>query len=208
MSLITKEKINDLIKSEDLIIRPLLEESQITEVGIDFRLGINFLISSIGRSPLMIASLNDEFGEPKDFKNFFQETRRQLGETITLYPNQTVLGTSLEYVKLPNNAILSLYMRSSYSRLGLTVSTIAQPGYCGCLSLELTNNNNCPINLTIGARIFQGVISLIDGEANYFNTPRKYSCAVRPQVTNLNSDKDLTTLNKMWKAINNIIVKS
>ena len=203
-SIITKEKIYELIQNGELILRPLLDENQITQVGIDFRLGINFLVSSIGRNPLMVASLNSEYGTPKDFKNFFQETRRQLGETIVLYPGQTVLATSLEYVKLPNNLLLSLYMRSSYSRLGLTISTIAQPGYCGCLSMELTNNNHSPINLTVGARIVQGIFTMVDKEINYFNSPRKYSCAVRPQVTSLGSDEDLKVLNAMWKDINNI----
>lgn len=203
--IITKDKIIELISKNELILRPLLDDNQITQIGIDFRLGINFLISSIGRSPLMVASLNSEYGKPKEFKNFFQETRRQLGETIVLYPGQTVLATSLEYVKLPNNVLLSLYMRSSYSRLGLTISTIAQPGYCGCLSMELTNNNHSPINLTVGARIVQGVFSFVDNEVDYFSSTRKYSCAVRPQVTTLSSDEDLKVLNAMWKEINNII---
>ena len=202
--IITKEKIIELISKNELVLRPLLDNNQITQIGIDFRLGINFLISSIGRSPLMVASLNTEYGKPKEFKNFFQETRRQLGETIVLYPGQTVLATSLEYVKLPNNVLLSLYMRSSYSRLGLTISTIAQPGYCGCLSMELTNNNHSPINLTVGARIVQGVFSFVDNEVDYFSSVRKYSCAVRPQVTTLSSDEDLKVLNAMWKEINNI----
>lgn len=203
-SIITKDKILALIKDNSLILRPLLDECQVTQVGVDFRLGINFLISSIGRNPLMVASLNSEFGTPKDFKNFFQETRRQLGETIVLYPGQTVLATSLEYIKLPDNLLLTLYMRSSYSRLGLTISTIAQPGYCGCLSMELTNNNHSPINLTVGARIMQGIFTTVDKEVNYFTSPRKYSCAVRPQVTSLDSDEDLVILNEMWKEINNI----
>lgn len=203
-AIITKDKIVELIDSGELVLRPLLDESQITQIGIDFRLGINFLISSIGRNPLMVASLNSDLGKPKEFKNFFQETRRQLGETIVLYPGQTVLATTLEYIKIPNNLLLSLYMRSSYSRLGLTISTIAQPGYCGCLSMELTNNNHSPINLTVGARIVQGIFSVVDKEVNYFNFARKYSCAVRPQVTTLQSDEDLIVLNAMWKDINNI----
>lgn len=202
--IVTKDRIEGLIASGDLVLRPLLDPKQITQIGIDFRLGINFLISSIGRNPLMVASLNSEFGKPKDFKNFFQETRRQLGETIVLYPGQTVLATSLEDVKLPSNVMLSLYMRSSYSRLGLTISTIAQPGYCGCLSMELTNNNHSPINLTVGARLVQGVLTVVDADVDYFSSSRKYSCAVRPQVTTLNSDEDLEVLNAMWKEINNI----
>ncbi|WP_159729932.1 dCTP deaminase [Sphingobacterium sp. 18053] len=202
-TILSHKEIDALIKKQDLVIRPLLEESQIGEVSIDFRLGTNFLVSSLGRNPLITTSLNEEFGKSQDLKSFFSETRRQLGETITLYPHQTVLASSLEYVKLPKDILLSLNMRSSYSRLGLTLSTIAQPGYCGCLSLELTNNNLCPINLTVGSRIFQGILHKISDEVNYFKVNRKYSCAIRPQPAKISSDNDLIILNNLWKKINN-----
>lgn len=200
-SIITSEKIRELIKEEKLVIKPLLENDQITEIGIDFRLGGNFLVSIQGREPLINASLNNEFGRGTS-KHFFQETRRQLGETFILHPNQTVLATSLEYVKLPDNYILSLCMRSSYSRLGLTMSTIAQPGYCGCLSIELTNYNNNPINLSIGARIFQGLFYETDKSSRYFDQPRKYVCNVRPEPSAVTNDEDLMILSKLWR-INN-----
>jgi dCTP deaminase len=196
-SIITAETINQLIKEEKLVIKPLLEQDQITEIGIDFRLGGNFLVSVQGRDPLISASLNNEFGK-RSSKHFFQETRRQLGETFILHPNQTILATSLEYVKIPTDYLLMLCMRSSYSRLGLTMSTIAQPGYCGCLSIELTNYNNNPINLSIGARIFQGLFYQTDKETKYLDKPRKYVCNVRPEPSAVINDEDLITLNKLW----------
>ena len=202
-SIITSEAIKMLIKNEKLVIKPLLEEDQITSIGIDFRLGGNFLVSVQGRDPLINASLNEEFGKGNS-KHFFQETRRQLGETFILHPNQTVLATSLEYVKLPENYILVLCMRSSYSRLGLTMSTIAQPGYCGCLSIELTNYNNNPINLSIGARVFQGLFYETDEETKYFDKPRKYVCNVRPEPSAVTNDGDLNVLNKLWRTNNHI----
>lgn len=205
---ISGETIRELIKNNDLVIRPLLEPSQISPIGIDFRLGCNFLISVHGREAFINTSLNDEFGEgQRDVKRFFQESRRQLGETFILYPNQTVLASSLEYVKLPEQYLLSLYMRSSYSRLGLTVSTIVQPGYCGCLSIELTNNNINPINLTVGARIFQGVLLIADKTAPYFNNERKYVCTVRPEPSAAIQDKDIQILADLWRANNNRLKK-
>lgn len=196
--------IKNLIKTKKLVIRPLLEESQISNIGIDFRLGCNFLVSVHGREAFINTSLNDETGAAqRDVKRFFQESRRQLGETFILYPNQTVLASSLEYIKMPKDHMITLYMRSSYSRLGLTVSTIVQPGYCGCLSIELTNNNNNPINLVVGARVFQGVFTPSDAETNYFSNPRKYVCSVRPEPSAAISDEDIGTLNKLWQLNNN-----
>jgi len=200
-ALLTKTEILALLDKE-LIIRPLLERNQIGEVGIDFRLGCNFLVSIQGREPFINTSLNNG-NEQIGIRNFFKESRRQLGETFILHPNQTVLSTSLEYVKFPNNCLLALYMRSSYSRLGLTVSTIVQPGYCGCLPIELTNNNNNPINLTVGARIFQGILFVTNSNTEYFGVPRKYMCNVRPEPSAVYKDPDLKLLNELWKANNN-----
>ncbi|WP_158825695.1 dCTP deaminase [Mucilaginibacter lacusdianchii] len=201
---ISGNTIQGLIDKGELVIRPLLDSSQVTNIGVDFRLGCNFLVSTQGREAFINTSLNDEFGEGhRDIKMFFQETRRQLGETFILYPNQTVLASSLEYVKLPNDYLLTLYMRSSYSRLGLTVSTTVQPGYCGCLSIELTNNNNNPINLTVGARIFQGVFLISNESSNYFDNKRKYICSVRPEPSAALNDEDISVLAKLWKKKNN-----
>lgn len=201
---ISGNKINQLITNGELAIRPLLDKTQVTQIGVDFRLGCNFLVSVQGREPFINTSLNEETGDAqRDVKLFFQESRRQLGETFILYPNQTVLASSLEYIKLPQEYMISLYMRSSYSRLGLTVSTLVQPGYCGCISIELTNNNNNPINLVVGARIFQGIFLESDSSTEYFNMERKYMCSVRPEPSKAGADTDLEILSNLWKKNNN-----
>ncbi|NVM64187.1 dCTP deaminase [Mucilaginibacter sp. SG538B] len=200
----SKKKIKELLGTQKMVIRPLLDEAQISHIGVDFRLGCNFLVSVHGREAFINTSLNEETGTgQRDVRLFFQESRRQIGETFILYPHQTVLASSLEYVKMPKDHLLTLYMRSSYSRLGLTVSTIVQPGYCGCLSIELTNNNNNPIKLVVGARVFQGVLVPSDEESDYFSNPRKYVCSVRPEPSAAISDEDIKTLSELWRLKNN-----
>lgn len=206
-SCIPNALVGDQIKArldKDIFIRPLLEPSrQINELGVDFRLGGDFLVSIQGREAFINASLNEDFGNPqRNINQYFQPTRRQLGETFILHPHQTVLAVSLEYIKLPEDLLLMLIMRSSYSRLGLTISTIVQPGYCGCISLELTNNNRNSINLTVGARIFQAVF-IPTTSAQYFDKERKYMCQVRPEASVAIKDQDLKLLNKLWKTDNN-----
>lgn len=197
-ALVKEQIINRLDK--DLFIRPLLDrDKQINEIGLDLRLGYNFLVNIHGREAYMNASLNyDSRSKPRSLNYFFQETRRQLGETFILHPHQTVLATSLEYIKLPDNLFLMLFMRSSYSRLGLTMSTIVQPGYCGCLSLEIINNGSSPINLNIGARLIQALLMPVSGETSYFGKNRKYMCQVRPEPSAAIEDEDLVRLNKIW----------
>lgn len=199
-----KEEINDLISSKSLIIRPLLQQSQVSEITLDLRLGYDFLVSIQGRSPYINASKNELALTERPVNAFFQETRRRLGETFLLHPNQTVLTTSLEYIKLPEDVFMEINMRSSYTRLGMTVSTIVQPGYCGCLSLELINNGKSAINFTVGARVVQARLIRISSKAGYFKStgPRKYICQVRPEVSAVNQDPDLTILHDIWLAAN------
>lgn len=197
-----KKEINKCLE-KTLFIRPLLEESQIGELTVDFRLGYDFLVSIQGREPFIDASHNHK-ETFRHTSNFFERTRRRPGENFLLHPGQTILGTSLEYVKLPSDVMMILNMRSSYSRLGLTISTIVQPGYCGCISIELTNANKNPINLTVGSRLFQARFLRVSRPINYFNTERKYICSVRPQVSAISTDNDLKILHGYFKENNEI----
>lgn len=197
---LTKKKIIRLIEKKRLFVRPLLENSQINEVSLDLRLGTDFFVSVQGRDAFINASHNNsEYG---DIDIFFQETRRRIGETFIVYPQQTVLASSLEYIKMPNDILGVISVRSTYSRLGLSLSSIVQPGYTGCLSLELTNNNKNPINLTVGSCLFQIRFSQISGRQNYFSRERKYICQVRPFVPSFANDKELALLNALWKIEN------
>ncbi|MCY7420615.1 MAG: dCTP deaminase [Chitinophagaceae bacterium] len=207
---LTKQDIVDLLHKKELVIRPLLASDQLGNVGIDFRLGQDFLVSIQGREPFINASKNYWLsgGAIRDIFQFFQPTRRQIGETFILHPHQTVLAVSLEYIKVPDDCILLLFMRSSYSRLGITISTLAQHGYTGCLSLELTNNNNNPVNLAIRARIIQGLFQRVSSSTAYFDSPRKYVCQVRPEPSAVIKDQDLSVLNHLWEASNNRVPSS
>lgn len=200
---LTKSQITERLDS-DLFIRPLLDaDKQINEIGIDFRLGYNFLVNIQGREGFMNASLNPDNGPtPRNLTYFFQETRRQLGETFILHPQQTVLATTLEYVKLPDDIFIMLFMRSSYSRLGLTMSTIVQPGYCGCLSVEMINNSFTPINLAVGARLIQALFMPTALPTKYHDRVRKYMCQVRPEPSAAIEDDDLAKLHQLWRIDN------
>lgn len=197
---LVKKDIEELISKGELTISPLLDKEQIGDLTVDLRLGYNFLVTSLGRNAFIDATLLNEGSY--SIKSSFQETRRMLGETFLLHPNQTILASSLEYVKLPNNVFAELSMRSSYLRLGISISAIVQPGYCGCFSIELTNVNHTSINLTVGVPIFQSRLFKLNEPLNYFSRKRKYICQVRPIASAANDDKDLKVLKEVWKANN------
>ncbi|TAI47638.1 dCTP deaminase [Flagellimonas allohymeniacidonis] len=189
---ILKKEILNLIEKKKLVVTPLLDKNQIGEMTMDLRVGTDFLSLHQGREAY-IDSTTDEINR-RPIKSHFTETRRKLGETFLLHPSQTILFSTLEYIKLPANIFAVLSMRSSYSRLGLTVSTIFQPGYCGCFSIEVVNTGNTAIKIMSGARIVQARFVRLKNTSDYFSSNRKYTCQVRPVPSKANEDEELIKL--------------
>jgi len=197
---LNKNEINKALAEKQLYIRPLLDQNQVTNISVDLRLGCDFLVSIKCRDPFIDATR--EYDAYENIYKFYQETRRQIGETFFLHPNQTIMASTLEYVKLPNNLMATIDVRSSYARLGLTMNSFLEPGYCGCISVVLTNTSMNPIKLAVGARIFTIKFSKVsDDTPPYFSTNRKYMCQVRPVMSNISDDKDLNILESIRKGL-------
>lgn len=191
---LSKIEIETLIASKELIVRPMLEVDQIGAIFIDLRLGTDFLLTFQGRHSAIDVTVDVGRGS---VSKYFQESRRLVGSPFLFHPLQTVLCSTLEYIKLPENIFMELSMRSSYSRLGISLATIVQPGYCGCASLELTNVNNTPVQITVGSRIVQARLVRIDEAHSYFKSSRKYICQVRPEVSQAGKDLESIKLIKL-----------
>jgi dCTP deaminase len=178
-----------------LYIQPLLDEKQIGEVSIDLRIGPDFLVSILTRKPY-ISSVKTDDGY-RGVSSFFQKTRREFGDRFVLYPGQVVLGCTLEYVSLPSDVYADIISRSSYTRLGVHINTMIQPGYRGCLPLELFNHGNNPIEIVVGSRICQARLFQIQAGANYRRdgSTRKYLGNVRPVPSRIADDMDIERLN-------------
>lgn len=175
-----------------LWIEPLLDNRQIGNVTIDLRLGYDFLVSIVTRRPFI--GLDRDDTRFRSIESYFQPTRRELGERFILYPDQVVLTTTLEYIALPSDICADLMTRSSYTRLGIAVSTMVQPGYRGCFSVELFNHGNNPIELIVGAKMFQMRLTKLRGAASYGGIERKYFGNVRPTPSRASDDDDLRRL--------------
>lgn len=189
---LTKCEIEKLIKRKQLIIEPLLEKSQIGEISVDLRIGTDFLTLHQGRQAYI--DTTQDLIEKRPIKSHFTETRRRVGEGFLLHPSQPILFSTLEYLKLPDDVYAVLSLRSSYSRLGLTISTIIQPGYCGCASIEIVNSGNTPIKILAGARFVQARFVRLKEPSEYFKSHRKYTCQVRPMASKANEDEELKKL--------------
>jgi len=79
-------------------------------------------------------------------------------EAFILHPGEFVLGSTYEFVKLPDNIAARLEGKSSLGRLGLLTHSTAgfvDPGFNGHVTLELANVSNLPIKLWPGMKVGQ-----------------------------------------------------
>lgn len=79
-------------------------------------------------------------------------------EPFILHPGEFVLGSTLEFVTVPDNLAARLEGKSSLGRLGLLTHSTAgfvDPGFNGHITLELSNTANLPIALYPGMKIGQ-----------------------------------------------------
>ncbi len=99
----------------------------------------------------------------RNLESLTQLVRIPAAEAFILHPGEFVLGCTLERVSLPDDLVARLEGKSSLGRLGLLIHSTAgfvDAGWCGQLTLELSNVATLPITLYPGMKI--GQISFIE----------------------------------------------
>lgn len=195
MPLVNKKEIIQLMSSNDLVITPTLEENQIGESTIDLRLGNIFRASKQIRESYMGI-------ENKQIGKFFNTTYRDFGQDFILYPNQLVLASTFEFIKLPKNIMSHVYTRSSINRLGIKIASIVQPGYAGTLTLELINLGQTAIKVKSGMRIVQLVLFDVNSSEfiPYFKIRgAKYITNTEPKLSNISEDEELEKISSITR---------
>ena len=117
--------------------------------------------------------IGDSFSFPAVNSNSVIELDKEVEyTTITeneylLLPQQFVLATTMEYIKLPNDIVAFVEGRSSIGRLGLFIQNAGwvDAGFEGQITLELFNASRYAINIKTGTRIGQLVFAKMDYEA-------------------------------------------
>lgn len=119
------------------------------QASIDLRLGSWFSQSRQTRTGVLKVG-SDEFTEPTT--NFVP-----FGESFYLHPRAFVLAITLEWICLPGRLAAYVVGKSSWGRAGLVIATAigVHPGYKGCLTLELSNLGDMPMELRPGMPICQ-----------------------------------------------------
>ena len=180
---------------EKLVVTPLLSESQIGPASIDIRLGSSIVIPR--RTFVGSHDVTDAKQARQVEKRIYDRCRLKYHSEFVLHPNQLILGTTLEYVSLPLKVFSQVASRSSWGRLGLVVATasIVQPGFKGCLTLELANLSDSPITLYPGLLVGQLVFYDVKmAQVNVTPYKGRYVCPTEaglPQFFARNLDSDM-----------------
>ena len=116
-----------------------------------------------------------------------------LGGNLWLHPGHFVLGSTLEYIRMPAHVVGQVLGRSSWARMGLIVATavLVQPGYSGVLTLELANIGDVPIKVYPGLRVAQLVVwNLAEPTHNAYQSSAKYVSPIGPEESRLDLESE------------------
>jgi dCTP deaminase len=159
-----------------LVVRPLVDPSQVGGTTIDLRLGTEWEVLRTTRFQALDPS------DPESTVNALldasvEQFRLTSGQTqgLVLHPGELILALTLEYLKIPFDLWGNVEGRSTWARLGLQVHASAgmiDAGFNGYLTLELQNTSRLPMVLTPGLRVAQVALFNVQDVARPYMTKR------------------------------------
>jgi len=161
MPVISRQKFEERLRlpissPESLVINPLLGDTEglFDHDSIDLRLGSFFLIPQSPPAPFLDPKI------PESSRHSHLKVHKPLGSYLVVPAHQTVLGATLEFIKLPNDFSGQILTKSSVARTFLLIETAPwiHPLYRGCLTLEIANVSNTPQVLYPGFPIGQLIL--------------------------------------------------
>jgi dCTP deaminase len=139
-------------KPHSLVVTPKPADEPDSD-SIDLRLGSCFFLPRSHRAPCFIPGLTNTH-------HLYSEEYVPYGSYLVLPAHHTVLGSTLEYIKLPSDVSGQILTKSSWARTFITIETAPwiHPLYRGCLTLEIANVSNTPVVLYPGVKIAQLIL--------------------------------------------------
>jgi len=186
MSVLNKINIIERMKKTNydkkLLVTPLLSEDQIGPASIDIRLGSSIIIPKKTYVTKQDATERKTIREME--RRLYDRIRLKYHSSFMLHPNQLILGVTFEYVSLPEDVSCMIMSRSSWGRLGLIIAAAAmvQPGYKGCLTLELINVSESPIALYPGLPVGQLVFHEVEAKGGFDKYKGRYKCSTEAEL--------------------------
>ncbi len=192
MAILSDKDIKEMLSNGHISIEPLQDEKQIQPSSVDLRIGDEFKVFHVVRTPYI---------DPKDEEevaNYMETFTVPEGEAFIIHPNEFALATTQETVKLPADIVARVEGRSSMGRLGVTMHVTAgyiDPGFEGKITLEISNIGAMPVALYPGQRVCQVVFETMTSpsEMPYGHPERnsKYMNQTRPESSRIKMDYEL-----------------
>ena len=138
------------------------DEDEVQPSSVDLHVDRYFRVFHNARHPFIDVK--------KPMEDLTEQVEVHEEEPFILHPGEFVLGSTAEYVRLPNHLVARLEGKSSLGRLGLLIHSTAgyvDPGFEGHLTLELSNVANLPITIYPGMRIGQISFFQLTSEAEH-----------------------------------------
>lgn len=142
--------IEQHIEQGNIVITPKPDQSMISGVSVDIRLGNEFRVFQDHTAPFIDLSGPKEEMQKAMNSVMSDEILIPDGEAFFLHPGELALAVTYESVTLPDNIVGWLDGRSSLARLGLMVHVTAHridPGWSGQIVLEFYNSGKLPLAL-------------------------------------------------------------
>jgi len=141
-----------------IILTPLIDaKEQFGPTSIDLRLGTRFKVVKNTRYTHM-DPLNEVGQINREVAIYTEDIQIRALKCFVLHPGEFALGSTLEFIRLPNDIAARLDGRSTWGRVGLQIHSTAgfvDPGFSGSLTFELQNMGKVPLSLYAGMRVAQ-----------------------------------------------------
>lgn len=159
MAVLTKERIMERLRRPvrehgSFVCTPLLQTNSAFDTdALDMRLGTYFLLPPVPPEPFFYPSSRSR-------STGYLRLHIPLGGYLVVPAHQTVLGSTLEFIKLPHDVSGQILTKSSVARTFVVIETAPwiHPSYRGSLTLEIANVSNTPLLLYPGRLVGQLIL--------------------------------------------------
>lgn len=191
-SLLSEEAIRGRLFHADVSKRLVVSPSGLSAIRgatIDLRLGKHFIVFERSSTPALSATVGGA-------RRMQSAVEKSWDDYFVLHPGELVLASTLEYLVLPSDLAATVITRSSYGRLGLITATaiFVHPWFKGCLTLELVNLGQVPLELQPGERIAQLAVQCVGPPKDMPDDTDKYKCNTRPEYSRVSLDEEMAIL--------------
>jgi dCTP deaminase len=184
-------------RRDPLVITPLPARSfrdlgSTGSASVDLRLGTWFVVLRRDRLAVLRA------GWPSPESHLATTTYVPFGGTYCLHPGTFVLGITLEWIRLPYDLAAYVIGRSSWGRRGLIIATATavHPGFAGCLTLELSNIGETPVELKPGTTVCQLCLHPVETREMQTGDVSTYAGRRKPIIGSIQLDEVALALSR------------